>query len=76
MNSAVCLHAVTLKKSALVSSPSLPEQRLLTATVNDVTEIPDGVVFRTGVSVKRPPRITRLKLKFAISQHFLSVFKQ
>nr|DAW27204.1 MAG TPA: hypothetical protein [Caudoviricetes sp.] len=34
------------------------------------------MVFSSGSAVRRPPRITRLKLKFAISQHFLSVFKQ
>jgi len=34
--------------------------------VKEVTEIPEGVVFSSGSAVRRPPRITLLKLKFAI----------
>ena len=65
-NSAVCLHAVTLKKSAVDSSPALEPKRLFTATVKDTTEIPEGVVFSSGSAVSLPPIITLLKLKFAI----------
>jgi hypothetical protein len=64
INSAVFLHAVMLIKSALDSSSALPLR--FTATVNEVTETPFGVVFNSGSPVRRPPMITLLKLKFAM----------
>ena len=62
-NSAVALHAVTLKKSACACSPAFALR--LTATENEVTESPEGVVLSSGFAQHLPARITLFRFRLA-----------
>ena len=65
MNDAHSRHATQSMKSVALSPLSLLYLRL-TASVKFATGVPLCVVLATGSAVNLPPRMTLLKLKFAI----------